>query len=87
MFTPSGLSALQSAMIEADEKFPNKKFVIKHVLGDNNLFAVHSHLILNEGDPGLVTMHLFRFNGDKIVEMWDLSQQILPDSPNKDGAF
>ena len=31
-------------------------------------------------------MHLFRFEGDKIVEYWDITQQILPSMLNA-GSF
>jgi len=32
-------------------------------------------------------VHLFRFEGDKIVEYWDITQQVLLDMPNASGAF
>jgi predicted SnoaL-like aldol condensation-catalyzing enzyme len=28
-----------------------------------------------------------RFEDDKIVEYWDITQQVLPDMPNAAGAF
>jgi hypothetical protein len=35
----------------------------------------------------MVVVHLFRFQGDKVVEMWDLGQAVPADSPNQDGIF
>lgn len=85
--TPTGFAALQNGMTDVGAKFPEMKFAIKHVVGDDDFVAVHSHLILKEDDPGYITVHLFRFDHDRIVEMWDVSQQIPEDSPNEDGAF
>jgi predicted SnoaL-like aldol condensation-catalyzing enzyme len=87
VFFPAGFKALQKAMMEAHVQYPDKVFRVKNVLGDGDLVAVHSHLVLQSGDPGLSVVHILRFQGGKIVEMWDLSQPIPADSPNKDGAF
>lgn len=74
-------------MIENHVQFPDKELKVKHVLGDEDLVAVHSHLLLRPSGPGIAVVHMFRFSGDKIVEMWDCGQPIPDDSPNKDGAF
>ena len=86
-FFPAGFPLLKKAMIEDHGQFPNKRLVVKNVLQDGDLVAVHSHLILNEGTKGMSTMHLFRFDGDRIVELWDFGQEVPADSPNVDGAF
>jgi predicted SnoaL-like aldol condensation-catalyzing enzyme len=88
-FFPAGFPALKKAMLENHVKFPNKQLVVKNVLGDGDLVAVHSHIMLRSGEPGpgIAAVHVFRFHGDKIVEMWDVGQPVPADSPNKDGAF
>ena len=86
-FFPAGFPALKKAMIENHIQFPSKQFTVKNVLGDDDLVAVHSHIVLRPGETGIVAVHLFRFHGDKIVEMWDCGQPVPADSPNKDGAF
>ena len=35
----------------------------------------------------MAIVHIFRFEGDKIVEEWDLSPQIPGDAPNENGLF
>ncbi len=87
VFFPAGLPALKSAMLENHRQFPVKQFSVKHVIGDGDMVAVHSHLVMNQGEQGMVVVHLFRFERDKIVELWDCGQQIPADMPNKDGAF
>ncbi len=84
---PAGFPALQKAMIENQVLFPDKQMTIKNVLGDDELVAVHSHIVRSPGDPGIAAVHIFRFQGDKIVELWDLGHPVPADSPNKDGMF
>jgi predicted SnoaL-like aldol condensation-catalyzing enzyme len=86
-FFPAGFPALKKAMAEAHLQFPNKVFQTKHVLGDNDMVAVHSCMVLKPGEMELGVLHLFRFKDGKIVEMWDLGQQVPKDLPNQDGMF
>ena len=83
----AGFSVLKEGMKENHVQFPNKQFNIKNILGDGDMVATHSHLVFNEGEPGMIVFHLFRFQDNKIVEMWDCGQPIQADSPNKDHAF
>ncbi len=82
-----GFPALQEAMKENHIQFPDKKITIKHVIGDGDLVAIHSHIMVRQGEPGMAAIHLFRFQGDKIVELWDIGESIPVDSPNQDGVF
>jgi predicted SnoaL-like aldol condensation-catalyzing enzyme len=86
-YFPVGFPALKIAMIENHSKFPSKQLTVKHVLGDGDLVAVHSHIVQRPGETGLAAVHLFRFEQDKIVEMWDCGQPVPPDLPNGDGMF
>lgn len=86
-FFPAGFPALKKAMIENHVQFPGKQLIIKNVLGDGDLVAVHSHIVLRPGETGIAAVHVFRFQSDTIVEMWDCVQPVPADSPNKDGAF
>ena len=82
-----GFQALQEAMKENHLQFPNKQFTIEHVISDGELVAIHSHIVLRQGEAGMAAIHLFRFQGNKIVEMWDIGEPIPADSPNQDGVF
>jgi len=86
-FFPAGFPALRQSMIENHAQFPNKELVVKNVLGDGDMVAVHSRIVLSQGEADIAAVHLFRFYGDRIVEMWDCGQPVPADSPNKDGAF
>ncbi|HEY9167327.1 MAG TPA: ester cyclase [Candidatus Kryptonia bacterium] len=86
-FFAAGFSALRKAMIENHEKFPAKKYTVKNVIGDGDLVAVHAQLSLSGMDRGMIVVHMARFKGSKIIELWDCGQQLPEDSPNTDGAF
>jgi predicted SnoaL-like aldol condensation-catalyzing enzyme len=86
-FFAAGFPALQKSMIQNHTEFPDKQLAIKNVLADGKMVAVHSHIVLQPGDPGMAAVHLFRFQGDRIMEMWDCVQAIPTNSPNEDGAF
>ena len=86
-YFPAGFPALKKAMKENQVQFPLKVFTVKHTLGDNDLVAVHSHTVLRSGELEFAVVHLFRFREAKIVEMWDMGQQVPADLPNQDGMF
>ncbi len=79
--------SLQEGMEENHKQFPNKDFEIKHVLEDGEYVAVHSRVQLAPDQPGNAVVHIFRFENGKIIELWDVGQQIPKDSPNKNGMF
>ncbi|HUJ17715.1 MAG TPA: nuclear transport factor 2 family protein [Nitrospirota bacterium] len=86
-FFAAGFPALKKAMIKNHVQFPGKQLTVKNMLGDGDLVAVHSHIVLHPGETGISTVHLFRFHSDRIVELWDIGQSVPLDSPNEDGAF
>jgi predicted SnoaL-like aldol condensation-catalyzing enzyme len=83
----AGFEALKAGMKDNHQQFPDKKMTVKHAVGEGNLVAVHSHVVLKPGDLGAATMHLFRFEGGKIVELWDFAHPVPAGSPNADGLF
>ncbi len=86
-FFAAGMDALQAGMREAHAQSPDTKIKVHHVVGDGDLVAVHSHVTMKPGDAGVAVVHLFRFRGDKVVEFWDVGQEVPKESPNKDGMF
>lgn len=83
----AGFPALKAAMKENHQQFPHKALHVKHAIEEGDMVAVHSHLILEAGGRGMSVVHLLRFEGDHIVEMWDVGAAIPEDSPNSDGPF
>ncbi|MHA2027614.1 MAG: nuclear transport factor 2 family protein, partial [Candidatus Thorarchaeota archaeon] len=68
--------------IEEDARAnPDKQVEIKMTLVEGDLVTTYSHVQQNPDDPGFALMHIFRFKNSSIVEVWDISQAILEDSP------
>jgi predicted SnoaL-like aldol condensation-catalyzing enzyme len=86
VYFASGIQVLAQAMDDDSRANPNKALNMKHVLGDGDLIAVHSQVVRETGEQ-IAVVHLFRFEGDKIAEFWDVGQLIPKDSPNTDGPF
>jgi predicted SnoaL-like aldol condensation-catalyzing enzyme len=83
----SEFASLKKGMIENHAQFPNKRLMVKNVIGEGNLVAIHSNIILKSGEPGMAVVHIFRFADEKIVEVWEIGQAVPADSPNRSGAF
>jgi predicted SnoaL-like aldol condensation-catalyzing enzyme len=48
---------------------------------------VITHSLVVKQNMEIAVVHIFRFSGDKIVELWDLGQPIEKNSPNENGLF
>ena len=84
-FFPADMNALLSAMVDAAKSFSDGRLVIKSVMADGDLVAVHAAYENGAGKLGMVQVHLFRFSGEKIVEYWDVTQMAPENSPNVNG--
>lgn len=80
-------ASLMAGMEENAAKLPDKVLEVKRTLEDGDLVAIHSHVQPKPGDLGVALVHIFRFEGDRIVELWDLGQPVPDDSPNENGMF
>lgn len=78
---------LMTAMEENAVKNPNKNFEIQRALEDGDLVAVHSRVQLQQGNLELAVIHIFKFDQDKIVELWDFGQPVPADMVNENGMF
>lgn len=79
--------SLLKAMDENAAQHPDKKLEVKRVLQDGDLVAVHGHVRHTPDERGFALVHIFRFSGDRIAELWDIAQEVPADSPNEFGMF
>ncbi|MCC6643621.1 ester cyclase [Candidatus Peregrinibacteria bacterium] len=86
-YTPAGATALKEGMAQSESQFPNKIFQIHHLVSEGNLVMVHSLIKFNQDHPGIAVVHIFRIENGKIVELWDIGQQIPTDGINQNGMF
>lgn len=67
---------------------PKSRAIIKRVMADGDLVALHVHSQLDEQDPGEAVVDIFRFNKDgKIVEHWDVIQAVPEKTVSGRGMF
>lgn len=86
-YFPGDAASLMKAMEENAAQHPGKSLVIHHLLGDRDIVAIHACVHHDPGDLGIALVHIFRFEGDRIAELWDLGQPVPEHSPNENGMF
>ena len=78
---------LMNAMEESARMNPDKVFEVQRALEDGDLVAVHSYIKQNPQDRGAAVIHIFRFEEDKIAELWDFAQPMPEEIVNENGMF
>jgi len=93
-YVSGNMESLTEAMIAASKGMTGQnagaEFKVRRILADDDFVAAHTELLNDKSNPGkggLRQVHLLRFEGDKIVEYWDITQNITPEMPNAGGAF
>lgn len=87
-YFPGDAQSLKKGMEDAHQMQPNESLDVARVIEDGDLVAVHSRV--KRRDPAaqeIAAVHIFRFEGDRIAELWDVAQQLPKESPNTNGAF
>ena len=79
--------SLRWAMAQAAAAEPDKAFEPKQVVDGGDRIAVLSRLRRPAAGVEMAVMHLLRFEGGRIIELWDVGQQVPADSPNALGPF
>ena len=68
-------------------EYPDKKVVIKRAIAEDNLVVLHCHQIWPEGLE-YAGIYIFRLDEKgKIVEHWDVLQELPGTSANQNGMF
>jgi predicted SnoaL-like aldol condensation-catalyzing enzyme len=84
---PGDGPSLMKAMDENAKQYPDKELTIHRVVEDGDQVATFAHVRHRKGEAGAAVVHFFRFEGDRIAELWDVGQEVPADSPNKNGMF
>lgn len=67
--------------------FPELHMESKRIIAEGDLVVLHSHLILKPGDRGSAVVDIFRLENGKIVEHWDVVQEVPETSANNNTMF
>ena len=79
--------SLAAAMAENAAQNPSKTLHVERVIEEGDLVAVHGRVKLNADSPEVALVHIFRFEGDRVAELWDIGQPAPEQSPNEYGMF
>jgi predicted SnoaL-like aldol condensation-catalyzing enzyme len=71
-------------------EYPDLKLDIKRVIAEGDMVVTHSHLDLEPGNadhPGRALADFFRLEDGKVVEHWDVIQEVPQHAANPNGMF
>jgi predicted SnoaL-like aldol condensation-catalyzing enzyme len=68
-------------------QFPELHLDIKRAIAEDDLVVTHSNLHLKPGDLGMAVADIWRVAGGKIVEHWDVVQEVPEKSANTNTMF
>jgi predicted SnoaL-like aldol condensation-catalyzing enzyme len=86
-YFPGDASSLMTAMDDNAKQFPDKTIEVKIAVEEGDKVATLSKVVHTPGEKGAAVVHIFRFAGGKIAELWDVGQAEPDDSPNQYGMF
>jgi len=69
------------------DKFPNAHNEIKRVFVDGDYVILHVHAVRVRGTRGVAIVDIFRLKDGKIVEHWDVHEDIVEKAANSNGMF
>jgi predicted SnoaL-like aldol condensation-catalyzing enzyme len=87
---PNGPEAFTGYVAWLRSQYPDLKLIIKRVIAEGDMVVTHSHLDLEPGkpgNPGRALADFFRLEDGKVVEHWDVIQDVPAESANDNGMF
>ncbi len=90
-YFPGDAAALKEAMQNHALTAPTMSVDFKRAVQEGNEVMVFSHIRQSANDIGAAAVHIFRFEKDRIAELWDVVQEVPKSvsqcSANKNGMF
>jgi predicted SnoaL-like aldol condensation-catalyzing enzyme len=82
-----GPESLIQTMKWFTQNFPELRMEVKRIIAEGDLVVLHSHLIMKPGDRGSAVVEMFRLENGRIVEHWDVAQEVPEKSANNNTMF
>ena len=82
-----GIEGFKGFLAFLREKFPNSHSEIRRVFADGDYVILHVHAVREPGTRGRAIVDFFRLEQGKIVEHWDVAQDIPEKMPHNNGMF
>jgi predicted SnoaL-like aldol condensation-catalyzing enzyme len=84
---PDGFEGFRTFVNFLREKFPDSHSEIKRSFADGDYVILHVHAVREPGTRGRAIVDIFRLEEGKIVEHWDVAQDIPEKMPHDNGMF
>ena len=84
---PDGAEGLKGFIGFLRGKFPQAKSEIKRVFAEGDYVILHVHAVREPGTRGRAIIDIFRLENGKIVEHWDVAQDVPEKAANANGMF
>ncbi|HEY8521549.1 MAG TPA: ester cyclase [Gammaproteobacteria bacterium] len=82
-----GAEGLRAFIDFLKARYPNQRGEIKRVIAEGDLVVLHVHSTRDDGTPGRAIVDIFRVENGKVVEHWDVIQDIPSQAANQNGMF
>lgn len=82
-----GKAGLKAFIEFLKARYPAQRGEIKRVIAEGDLVALHVHSTRGDGTPGRAIVDIFRVENGKVVEHWDVIQDIPQKPANSNGMF
>ena len=84
---PDGIEGFKAFIGFLREKFPNSRSEIKRAFADGDYVILHVHSVREKGTRGRAIVDIFKLENGKIVEHWDVVQDIPEKPANATACF
>ena len=82
-----GIDGLKRLIEFLRDKFPKSHNEIKRVFTNGDFVILHVHAVREPGTHGLAAVDMFRLQNGKIVEHWDVHEEIIEKPANSNTMF
>jgi len=84
---PDGPEGFKAFLGFLREKFPDSHSEIKRAFADGDYVILHVHSVREKGSRGRAIVDIFKLEDGKIVEHWDVVQEVPEKAANSNGMF
>jgi predicted SnoaL-like aldol condensation-catalyzing enzyme len=82
---PDGVDGLRQFMNR--KRNPQTHIDVRRVFVDGDHVVIHAHVVPSPGERGSAHVDIFRVEGDKVVEHWDVDEPIPAQTANPNGVL
>jgi predicted SnoaL-like aldol condensation-catalyzing enzyme len=82
-----GPDGLQARLRHLKETFPALRVEVRRLLAEDDYVVGHVYAVREPGQRGTAIMDIFRLEDGKLIEHWDVMQEIPAEALNPNGMF